>query len=111
VSSPVIPLETIHLILQYADVTSLCQSSATCKDWKKLSGDDEIWENLLRKQFSISASSFSSPGRSTLSAKEIYVASHQRLKELLRNSNGSFESRFHVPIRSVIRGNVFRLLV
>jgi hypothetical protein len=76
-----LPMESIILIMEYCDASSLIKSSSICKLWFVLANDEKRWEVLCLKQFSITSAGFCHG----TSAKELYKHSYLKFRDLFKN--------------------------
>ena len=79
-SSPILILnDVIPNILSYCDGATLARAACVCHDWHDLCNRNELWENLCRQTFGVSADQLTpSPDP----VKELYILSHKHLRAI-----------------------------
>lgn len=88
------PDESIYSVMSYLDDVELCVVCIVSRSWNELSNRDELWNNLLQKHFSVSASDIVlKPRRKKcsgkhISSKVIYKEMYQTLRGVLEGLQG-----------------------
>lgn len=71
--------DVIPNILSFCDGSTLARAACVCKEWRDLCNRNELWENLCRQTFGVSAEELTpSPDP----VKELYILSHLQLRYL-----------------------------
>lgn len=51
--APMLLPETSDLVFQYCDAAALCAAAPVCRDWKRRTERDELWERLVLKHWGL----------------------------------------------------------
>mmetsp|Transcript_40589 Transcript_40589/g.98026 ORF Transcript_40589/g.98026 Transcript_40589/m.98026 type:complete len:168 (-) Transcript_40589:243-746(-) len=71
--------DVIPNILSFCDGSTLARAACVCREWRDLCNRNELWENLCRQTFGVSAQQLTpSPDP----VKELYVLSHLQLRAI-----------------------------
>ncbi|CAJ1932475.1 unnamed protein product [Cylindrotheca closterium] len=85
--------DVIPNILSFCDGSTLARAACVCTEWRDLCNRNELWENLCRQTFGVSAQQLTpSPDP----VKELYVLSHLHLR-----ATWSSALQSSMPIRAV----------
>ena len=104
-----LPRECLLNIASFLSAEDLCQLSQCSKELENLANDQGIWENLVKRQFSI-------PQKPDppFSWKELYKFNHEVFKLIFAgdsDNKGSHALRDAYPLRSGTNGGSIRLSV
>lgn len=92
----IISNDVIPNILSYCDAPTLAKCACVCREWRYFCASDELWENLCRTKFGVSATQMKpSPDP----VKILYIVSHQRMRQIVCsfNSHASLKSLQSIP--------------
>ena len=105
------PDESVYSVMSYLEDVDLCVICTVSKAWNQLSNRDELWNNLLRKHFSVSSSDIvvksirKRATRSLIPSKVIYKEMYQTLRGVLEGLQGP-KMKQPVVSASLHHGNV-----
>jgi|Transcript_852 hypothetical protein len=98
---PHLIVDIIPTILSYCDGPTVARASCVCREWHQFSQCNELWENLCKHRFGVSASEIKpSPDP----VKRLYIMSHRQLKEACRQNtrvSNVFTGRTLGPLRAI----------
>ena len=77
-------------ILSYCDAITLSRASCTCREWHAIAQCDDMWENLCRNMFGVSAACLTPKPDPT---KLLYILTHRSLREACRSNINPFTGR------------------
>ena len=77
-------------ILSYCDAITLSRASSTCREWHAIAQCDDMWENLCRNKFGVSAECVRPKPDPT---KLLYILTHRSLQEACRSNINPFTGR------------------
>jgi len=77
-------------ILSYCDAITLSRASSTCRGWHAIAQRDDMWENLCRNKFGVSAECVRPKPDPT---KLLYILTHRSLQEACRSNINPFTGR------------------
>jgi hypothetical protein len=87
------PMETALQIMSYMDAASLARWGQTCRLFVEPSLFDIYWDNLCRLDYCLSIVAFNSKSKFIMkgsrTAKQLYVKTHSKFRELLSAPMGS----------------------
>jgi hypothetical protein len=92
--SIIIMNDVIPSILSYCDATTLAKAACVCREWHTLCNNDDLWENLCRQQFGVSALELK-PAPDPV--KELYILSHKQLRSICTLTNQSLSGIRSIP--------------
>mmetsp|Transcript_8779 Transcript_8779/g.26273 ORF Transcript_8779/g.26273 Transcript_8779/m.26273 type:complete len:175 (-) Transcript_8779:200-724(-) len=98
---PCIVGDIVPTILSYCDATTLSRASCVCVEWRRISQCNDLWENLCRERFGVSANEIRPKPDPT---KLLYILAHRRLREVCRMNVNPFTGRVtttHSGMRSL----------
>lgn len=72
--------DIVPIILSYCDAESLSRTACVSREWHRLSLCNDLWENLCRETFGVSAFEIK-PHPDPI--KQLYILSHKHLKFLM----------------------------
>jgi len=91
--------DVVPIILSYCDAHTLARASAVSREWRRLALRNELWENLCRQTFGVSAREMN-PRPDPV--KQLYILSHRHLKDIcrmeMRSTFRSLQSLPTIPI-------------
>lgn len=97
-SIPYLILDIVPTILSYCDARTVSRASCVCREWHAISLNNDLWENLCRNKFGVSAKEIKPSPDPT---KLLYIMTHRRLQEVcrasVRSSNPFLRGRRGLP--------------
>lgn len=73
--------DIIPNILSYCDAQTLSRASCVCHEWRSIALSNELWENLCKQRFNISADQIKPRPDPT---KLLYIWTYERFREACR---------------------------
>ncbi|KAJ8599079.1 hypothetical protein CTAYLR_007615 [Chrysophaeum taylorii] len=75
--------DTVPTLLSYMDSATLLTAAAVCQDWRNLATRDDLWDRILKLEFSIQADSLNPAPRPL---KRLWIQMRRTFRYLLVSS-------------------------